>query len=135
MPFETESELLEPFKTAPKNSFLYSSSKSDAFVSENHPKYRKLHDRIMTLAEEVKVQDHPIILMILNSFPKATAEELNTLGEALIRVSKLLGPHNALEEQLSIVKYLREHPMLAASVFGEYDFENAQLLTEIESDL
>lgn len=135
MSFEPESDLLQPFKPAEKNKFVFSSTKSDVFVSENQAKFQKLHDRIMTLAQEILVQDHPVILMILNSFPKATAEELRLTGEGLIRVSKLLEPHNVLEEQLKIVKYLRENPLLAASVFGEYDFENVHSLTEIESDL
>lgn len=135
MAFETESDLLDPFKPAEKNKFVFSSAKSDVFVAENQAKFQKLHSRIMILAQEILVQDHPLILMILNSFPKATSEELKTLGEGLVRVSKLIEPHNLLEEQLNIVKYLREHPLLVASVFGEYDFEDTQLFTEIESDL
>lgn len=130
MAFDSESDLLQPFKPAADNRFAFNAKKSDPFVADAVNKYSVLHDRIQTLAESKTVGDQPVILAIMKSFPDITPEEMNGIGEALIRIAKLLPKHNELQEQLAFVKYCRENPLLLASIFGEFDFHDITSLTE-----
>lgn len=96
-------------------------------------RYMKLSERISDLSNEYSLNGMPIIKYIFQAIPNPDPAELELVGEALVRISKLLPAFNEAKEALQFISYALSHPneaMLAFADASNIAEQFAQHLTE-----
>jgi hypothetical protein len=105
------------------------------FVKETLERFDQLHERIQNLMSSATVDDKPIIEFIFRTVPDPDAEELNRLGEALIRMAKLYPAYKVLSEQRAAIRAAQKHPEVLALAFGVYDDQDFANLVTTDTEL
>jgi len=108
---------------------LSPSSKHTRFVFDSHvheahhdrvqQQLNIVEDRIRTLVGEATVSGLPLAEYILKTVPNPDPNELEFLGEALVRIAKLLPVYNKLKSLLGFIVYARENPNEAMLAFAD----------------
>lgn len=96
-------------------------AQAEGYLQEQIGKRNALANRLEKLISETKMCGHPVLELILKSFPQATPEELSTLGKALQRVSELAPHWDKINTEVTGLTWAAQNPTSLALAFGKFE--------------